>query len=64
MHKHLAQQKVQQKVQNICVVLFRKRFMFNLFVPNAPFLYPLKMSEIHKFSDVFRVQKKGAIGNK
>ena len=64
MHKHLAEQKVQQQVQNICVALFRKRFMFSLFVPNASFLQPLKTSENHKFSDVFRVQRKGAIGNK
>ena len=28
--------------------------LFNPFVPNAPFLYPLKILENLKFSDVFR----------
>ena len=34
----------------------------NPFVPNAPFLYPLKTSENRKFSYIFRRWKKGALG--
>ena len=34
----------------------------NPFVPSAPFLYPLKTSETVRFSDVFRGQRKGALG--
>ena len=28
--------------------------ILNLFVPNAPFLHPLKTSETRKFPDVFK----------
>ena len=42
----------------------RKPVHFNPFVPNAPFLYPLKILENLKFSDVFRGVEKGCIGNK
>ena len=34
----------------------------NPFVPNAPFLYPLKTSENRKVFDVFRGQRKCALG--
>ena len=34
----------------------------NSFVPNASFLYPLKTSENLKFSDIFRRQRKDAVG--
>ena len=34
----------------------------NPFVPNIPFLYPLKTSGNLRFSDVFRGQRKGALG--
>ena len=49
-----------------------KRFFFgeillfyayvNTFVPNVPFLYPLKTLETIRFSDVFRGYRKGALG--
>ena len=35
----------------------------NLFVPNAPFLYPLKMSENRKVFGCFQGVEKGCIGN-
>ena len=35
----------------------------NPFVPNAPFLYPLKTSENHKVFWCFQGVKKGCIGN-
>ena len=40
-----------------------KRFIvFNPFVPNAPFLYPLKTSENRAVSWCFQVVEKGALG--
>ena len=36
--------------------------IFNPFVSSARFLYPLKTSETLRFSDVFREQRKGALG--
>ena len=36
-------------------------FIINSFVPNAPFLYPLKTSKNGKFSDVSRGLRKGAL---
>ena len=38
------------------------RAKLNPFVPKAPFLYPLKTSKNLRFSDVFRGQRKGALG--
>ena len=35
----------------------------NPFIPNAPFLYPLKTSENHKVFWCFQGAKKGCIGN-
>ena len=32
------------------------------FVPNAPFLYPMKTPETVNFSNIFKGQKKGALG--
>ena len=40
------------------------RIFFNLFVPNAPFLYPLKTSENSKIFWCFQGEEKGWIGNK
>ena len=37
--------------------------LFNPFVPNASFLYPLKQKKTLRFSDVFRGVEKGCIGN-
>ena len=37
---------------------------FNPFVPNAPFLYPLKTSENRKVFLCFQGVEKGCIGNK
>ena len=34
----------------------------NPFVPNAPFLYPMKTPETVNFSNIFKGQKKGALG--
>ena len=36
--------------------------LINPFVPNAPFLYPLKTSENLRFFDVFRGWRKSALG--
>ena len=38
--------------------------LFNPFVPNAPFLYPLKISEKHKVFWCFKGVEKGCIGKK
>ena len=48
-----------QKVAKLKELFWR---MLNPFVPNASFLYPLKTSENLWFADVFRGQKKGALG--
>ena len=42
----------------------RKEAEINSFFPNAPFLYPLIISENLRFSDVFREVEKGCNGNK
>ena len=39
-----------------------KEFVINPFVPNAPFLYPLKTKKTIRFSNVFRWWRKGALG--
>ena len=39
----------------------KKSILFNPFVPIAPFLGPLKTSEIYRFYDVFRGQRKSAL---
>ena len=44
----------------MCLVLDEQRI--NLLVCNAPFLYPLKTSETLRLSDVFKEQRKGALG--
>ena len=36
----------------------------NPFVPNAPFLYPLKISENREVFRCFQGEEKGCIGNK
>ena len=38
--------------------------LINPFVPNAPFLFPLKTSENRKFFWCFQEVEKGCIGNK
>ena len=38
--------------------------LFNPFVPNAPFLYPLKTSQNRKIFWCFQEVEKGCIGNK
>ena len=38
--------------------------MINSFVPNAPFMYPLKTSENHKVFWCFQGVEKGCIGDK
>ena len=45
----------------ISFVLYSDLHFFNLFVPNAPFLYHLKTSENLRFSDVFRGYRQGAL---
>ena len=35
--------------------------LFNPFVPNAPFLYPLKHQKTLRFSDVLMGERKGAL---
>ena len=42
---------------------FHEDFAINLFVPNAPFLYPLKTSENRKVFWCFQGVDKGSIGN-
>ena len=37
--------------------------LLNSFVPNAPFLYPLKLSENRKIISCFQGVEKGCIGN-
>ena len=39
-----------------------KMCLFNPFIPNAPFTYPLKTLENLRFSDVFKGWRKGALG--
>ena len=42
--------------------LSKNLWRLNQFVPNAPFLYSLKTSESRKVSDVFRGERKDALG--
>ena len=43
---------------------WRRSDVFNLFVPNAPFLFPLKALENHEVSWCFQGVEKGCIENK
>ena len=52
--------------QNVCktvqkFVIFYIQQMFNPFLANVPFLYPLKTQENQKFSCVFRGYKMGIL---
>ena len=38
--------------------------VFNPFIPNTPFIYPLKTSENRKFSHAFRWYRKDILGTK
>ena len=44
-------------------MLFYETFLLNPFVPNAPFVYPLKTSENSKVFWCFQGVEKGYIGN-
>ena len=52
------------KTKPICSKLSFKRLLLNPFVPNAPFLYPLKTSENCKVIWCFHEVEKECIGNR
>ena len=63
MHKHLLYSQKNSIVLNT-IELAQGQFPINPFVPNAPFLYPLRTSENLMVLRCFQRVEKGCIGNK